>query len=316
MGKGDVSFSFMDRIREIEQNIEDKRWQSALALALTLPDICGGIAYPEMVRRYRDGRIMEDRKGNPARDTGRQYVLWFDTYGADFFRRPDGDGTPYLNGEKCWQLRCEYLHQNRGFDNDDGEDNIHFHLGVNCGSSICHLDREAEENGITNIRLDIRELCLRLCAAARAYHDGFRSEKDFSLYHTPVIDFIQWRQETEESGKKIMVLVEDMTFGQGICRALERPGRTCRLFTNVRDAGKWEEKKKTDLLVTEPGLLEKGTAAGRLSLRYPVLVLGDDSEDRADLTVHAAGADVSRPVAYIRRPFLLETLRSRAEQYL
>ena len=53
----DASFTFMSRIDEIEMNIKDKRWQSALALALTIPDICGGIAYPDLVKRYRDGRI-------------------------------------------------------------------------------------------------------------------------------------------------------------------------------------------------------------------------------------------------------------------
>ena len=79
--QGDVSFTFLDRIEEVELNIVDGRWQSALALALTLPDICG---------------------------------------------------------ERCWQLRCEYLHQNKGFLND--ENNIHFHLGLNCGMSVCQLD--------------------------------------------------------------------------------------------------------------------------------------------------------------------------------
>ena len=38
--QGDVSFTFLDRIEEVELNIVDRRWQSALALALTLPDIC------------------------------------------------------------------------------------------------------------------------------------------------------------------------------------------------------------------------------------------------------------------------------------
>ena len=37
--QGDVSFTFLDRIEEVELNIVDRRWQSALALALTLPDI-------------------------------------------------------------------------------------------------------------------------------------------------------------------------------------------------------------------------------------------------------------------------------------
>lgn len=59
--QGDVSFTFLDRIEEVELNIVDRRWQSALALALTLPDICGGIAFPKIVKHYRDGRVMLDR---------------------------------------------------------------------------------------------------------------------------------------------------------------------------------------------------------------------------------------------------------------
>ena len=41
--RGDVSFTFLHRVEEVELNIADGRWQSALALALTLPDICGGM---------------------------------------------------------------------------------------------------------------------------------------------------------------------------------------------------------------------------------------------------------------------------------
>ena len=68
MAHADVSFTFLDRVREIEQNIADRRWQSALALALTLPDICGGIAFPEIVKKNRDGRVMLDRQNNPTRE--------------------------------------------------------------------------------------------------------------------------------------------------------------------------------------------------------------------------------------------------------
>ena len=70
--QGDVSFTFLDRIEEVELNIVDRQWQSALAL--TLPDICGGIAFPEIVKHYRDGRVMLDRQKNPTRDVGNQYI--------------------------------------------------------------------------------------------------------------------------------------------------------------------------------------------------------------------------------------------------
>ena len=60
MIQDNASFTFLHRIEEVELNIEDGRWQSALALVLTLPDICGGIAFPEIVKRYRDGRAVLD----------------------------------------------------------------------------------------------------------------------------------------------------------------------------------------------------------------------------------------------------------------
>lgn len=87
MERGDVSFTFLHRVNEIKLNIEDGRWQSALALALTLPDICGGIAFPELVKRYRDGRVMLDKQKNPTRDVGAQYIRWFDEYAAGFLRQ-------------------------------------------------------------------------------------------------------------------------------------------------------------------------------------------------------------------------------------
>ena len=121
---GDVSFTFLDRIEEVELNIVDRRWQSALALALTLPDICGGIAFPEIVKHYRDGRVMLDRQKNPTRDVGTQYIRWFDEYAGDYFKLSQSDEKPYICGERCWQLRCEYLHQNKGFLNDENIDTL------------------------------------------------------------------------------------------------------------------------------------------------------------------------------------------------
>lgn len=167
MERGDVSFNFLGRIREIEWNVRDRRWQSALALALTLPDICGGIAYPELVKKYRDGRIMLDRSGNPTRDVGSQYILWFDNYAASYFKRNKTDEKPYICGERCWQLRCEYLHQNKGFVNDEEGQVVQFHLGINCGTSICQLDQTKKKDRSEQIHLDIEQMCIRLCAAAK-----------------------------------------------------------------------------------------------------------------------------------------------------
>ena len=102
MSQDNASFTFLHRIEEVELNIEDGRWQSALALALTLPDICGGIAFPEIVKRYRDGRAVLDRNQRPTRDVGNQYIRWFDTYAAPFFKVSAQDISPYAQ-PSAWQ---------------------------------------------------------------------------------------------------------------------------------------------------------------------------------------------------------------------
>lgn len=185
----DASFTFLSRIEEIELNIADKRWQSALALALTLPDICGGIAFPEIVKKYRDGRIMLDRQKRPTRDVGGQYIRWFDSFAAPYFKLDEADEKPYICGERCWQLRCEYLHQNKGFNNEDDIDSVRFHLGVNCGCSVCDSGGEKPDADLLDIRIDIEQFCLRMCKAAKSYYNSSHTEKDFDIYNTPVLDF-------------------------------------------------------------------------------------------------------------------------------
>lgn len=185
----DVSFTFLDRVTEIELNIEDRRWQSALALALTIPDICGGIAFPEQYRRHRDGKIILDKFKNPARDIGGQYSRWFDEYASEYFKLSPEDEAPYICGKRCWQLRCEYLHQNKGFNNNEEEDEVHFHLGVNCGTSVCQHNAGDDPANSKDIHIDINQFCQRMCNAARNFYNEAHETLDFSIYNTPVLDF-------------------------------------------------------------------------------------------------------------------------------
>lgn len=255
MKRGDASFTFLSRIQEIEWNVQDARWQSALALALTLPDICGGIEYPELVRRYRDGRVMEDRNGLPARDVGSQYIRWFNTYAASYFKRSQADVQPYLSGERCWQLRCEYLHQNKGFVNEENGEEIRFQLGINCGSSICMTERQ-EENG--QIRLDIQQICFRMCQAARAYYEANQGQKEFSLYQTPVLDFTQWASRGEDLGKTIAVICSDKDYGEGIQAALKQVSALVELFRTPEAAKLFLQKKQPAMwVITEEISLQK-----------------------------------------------------------
>lgn len=250
MDRSDVSFTFLDRIREIEENIEDGRFQSALAL--TLPDICGGIAFPELVKRGRDGRILRDRSGEPSRDTGRQYSQWVDTYGAPFLKKDPADEAPYICGERLWQLRCEYLHQNKGFDNDTPDTEVRFHLGLNCGSSICNLDTE---DG-SDIRLDIEELCRRICLAARSFYEENRENMDFALYNTPVIDFTRWKEEAFSARKVLGIVTGDRTYGSGLKAALGQYYRLAVSGVSWEEVRKKLKKEKPDVWILDREFLK------------------------------------------------------------
>lgn len=272
MDHGDARFTFLHRIEEVELNIADGRWQSALALALTLPDICGGIAFPELVKRYRDGRIMLDRQKNPTRDVGGQYVRWFDEFAASFFKVADHDEAPYICGDRCWQLRCEYLHQNKGFLNAEDESAVRFHLGINCGTSICQLDKSSVQDGTMDIRIDIEQFCLRMCRAARSYYDTFCKEKDFSLYDTPVLDFIQHTQGTP-SHRTIAVVCGDSAYAAGLSAALRRLSDEILLFSDAGAARSALGKKKPAVWIVTESMTRQPNQPWRADRTTPVILL-------------------------------------------
>ena len=86
-------------VQDIKISLENNCYYAALALALTLPDICGKIMYPEI------------------NTVGERYKKWFDYYIGDYEQSPfyknknSLNGMPYLNGELCYSLRCAFLHQ-------------------------------------------------------------------------------------------------------------------------------------------------------------------------------------------------------------
>ncbi len=268
---GDVSFTFLDRIEEVELNIVDRRWQSALALALTLPDICGGIAFPKIVKHYRDGRVMLDRQKNPTRDVGTQYIRWFDEYAGDYFKLSQSDEKPYICGERCWQLRCEYLHQNKGFLND--ENNIHFHLGLNCGMSVCQLDSMNIQENRIDIRIDIEQFCLRMCKAAKSYYDKVNLEKDFSLYNTPVLDFIQVTQKKKAAASIIALICGSERYAKGLNEALQFISEQIMLFYTPESAKTKLGKHKPDLWIVTEDMTRQPNQPWRADRTTPVILI-------------------------------------------
>lgn len=300
--RGDVSFTFLHRVEEVEQNIEDERWQSALALALTLPDICGGIAFPEIVKRYRDGRIMLDRQKNPTRDVGGQYIRWFDEYAGAYFKLSPTDEKPYICGDRCWQLRCEYLHQNKGFLNDENESPVRFHLGVNCGTSVCQLDQTTMNSDGMDIRIDIKQFCLRMCLAAKSYYNAVHTEKDFSLYNTPVLDFVQATREPV-SASSVALLCKNELYAKGLLQALQSVSERVSLYCSPEAARKELGKQKPDLWIVTEDMTTQPDQPWRADKTTPVILIARDAAQGTEIVKNSGKLTV------LSMPASLDALR-------
>jgi len=87
----------MDHIlNSIQGSVANRNWHAALALALTIPDICGQIEYPAWAG-----------PGN----TGRRYPEWFDNWVKEKLFRIGHQGKEFpMSGTDCYALRNAYLH--------------------------------------------------------------------------------------------------------------------------------------------------------------------------------------------------------------
>lgn len=79
-------------LKEIEKALKEEMYYFALALTLTLPDMCVKAEYPHL-------RINKQR-----------YMKWYEKYLKDCFF-VYGNYTRYgFNKKRCWELRCSILH--------------------------------------------------------------------------------------------------------------------------------------------------------------------------------------------------------------
>ena len=91
----DLTFIPMSRIiADVRACINGNISVAGLSLALTIPDILGQQAYPDLT--FSDG----------DRNVGAQYARWFDKWVAREFV----DKLHWFTGSLCYELRCSLLH--------------------------------------------------------------------------------------------------------------------------------------------------------------------------------------------------------------
>ncbi|MBD8069281.1 hypothetical protein F7888_09825 [Bacillus sp. PS06] len=185
----------LDKIKDIHLALTKKSYLSALALSLTLPDICGKIEYPHFI----------DSKGN--RKVGKQYATWFDNWVNQYFADNTGwtkDYTkaknPYFTGKMCYSLRCSFLHDGNSDIKNWGEKedadfyySYEFELAVGGADSfgLSWASQASNNSKIMKtkiVRVNIDKLCESICLAAENYY----RKKDPFLFKDHKINLIDF----------------------------------------------------------------------------------------------------------------------------
>jgi hypothetical protein len=147
------------------QAVQQKNWYAALSLALTMPDICGRIAYPNL------------RKASKER-----VVQWFDHYLAHLYVA-GFNNMATMKGGDFYALRCAYLHQGEFELEEQNARKIlnRFHLTVP-GFGIQHNNLSAdgidEQGNLKNavLQLQVDMFCEEVCEAVEKWQEDVKSD--------------------------------------------------------------------------------------------------------------------------------------------
>lgn len=162
----------IERIKEIRECLNTNHYEAALALALTLPDICGQVEYGPNVG-------VGDRYRNWISNFVDKEILCDSVFENDF---------EHLTSADLYKLRCSFLHS--GNDDLKTKHIDEFHLlspyrtngqyGYRYGTKT---NADGTETHIAEI--DIKYLCEMLCDVAEKYYKS-RKPEDFEE-HTFVL---------------------------------------------------------------------------------------------------------------------------------
>ncbi len=157
---------------DVKSALKAGAYQSALALALTLPDICGQVEYPN------------------ENSVGTRYSQWCEEY-MNFADAHVGFGTEpaKLNGTLCYALRCAFLHSGN-------DDILSQRAARNSAITSFELLKPEGLNGngfayrVGNqqvaTQIDMSYLCDLICEAVEKYYNS-HADKSIFEDHTCMV---------------------------------------------------------------------------------------------------------------------------------
>ena len=158
-------------IKEINACLKNGCYIAALTTALTLPDICGKVEYPN--------------DGNSSR-----YKKWYSEWIGKYEKCPDDeDNMPYATAKLIYNLRCSLLHEGNADVDLDKNDLMSFKLLItgsymSGGIAIVHKDGSGKPIG-REIEIGIENLCFKLCRTAEVY---YKENKDKFKFNYTIVN--------------------------------------------------------------------------------------------------------------------------------
>jgi hypothetical protein len=142
----EVQINLSDFVAAARQAGEQENWLAALALALTLPDVCASA----------------DRPGKQIAKS--RYIEWWDKYIAPMYMvapdlAEDWHAHSYLPGTDAFYLRCSYLHS--GMDGVEDRGSLMHRVRLRAPSGSWGMGFEAETRTLTvPIDMFVERVCL------------------------------------------------------------------------------------------------------------------------------------------------------------
>ncbi len=154
-------------VKEIRKALENELYFVALNSALTLPDICGKVAYPN-------------------KSCGQRYILWYDEEIGKYEKKPcNKENMPYLSGKVIYSLRCSLLHEGNPNVDSKKASIDHFSLVVEKEKPFnayvdASLVKQLGDTQVREYRMNVRRICMILCETAESYYKNNRGKFDFN----------------------------------------------------------------------------------------------------------------------------------------
>lgn len=151
----------LTKIKDIKTAVQAKAYLSALALSLTIPDVCGKLLYP----------------GDSSKS---RYTKWYQLYLPDFDRN-------FFSAENCYVFRCAYLHAGEG-GTPENVSNIDV-LTLSKDFYITLHESNFLGRVTTELRLDVPQFCKVICDAAEKFYNEKKNELPFSQVEIHIAEY-------------------------------------------------------------------------------------------------------------------------------